>query len=222
MRIRHWIGLVDRAHLAADLDAVAVGQPHVDERRRRASPRGCGPAPPRRCRPRRRPRCRRCASSSSRTPRRTISWSSSKNTRIVIASPVAAARGYSARSSVSGAHAAHIRRNRRRPRCDPDLDVDRDDSVGRRHDRIQIHLRDLGDLVGEASDAQDEVLERGHVDWPAVPGSRTAAANRASDRTRSCASASVTAPVQRAVGEQLGGDASEAEQHERRRTTDRG
>ena len=58
VRMRHWMLASCRADLAADLDAVAVGEPHVDARRRSGASAGSAPAPPRPCRPHRRPRCR--------------------------------------------------------------------------------------------------------------------------------------------------------------------
>ena len=71
-----------RADLAAHLDAAAVGQAHVEH----GDVGPCGgdavAAPRRSCRPRRRPRCRRSSPSSSGSPRRTTSWSSSRNTRM--------------------------------------------------------------------------------------------------------------------------------------------
>ena len=71
-----------RPDLAAHLDAVAVGQPDVEHRDVGAAARDPAPAPRPRPRLRRRPRCRPRPRAVARTPSRTTSWSSSRNTRI--------------------------------------------------------------------------------------------------------------------------------------------
>ena len=73
-----------------------------------------------------------------------------------------------------------------------------------------------GNIVGEAPDPQEQVLERGDVDPRAARGSRRSSGEPRSDRTsRARVGVGERQDAQCAVGEQLGGDAADAEQHER-------
>ena len=97
----------------------------------------------------------------------------------------------------------------------PHLRVDGDHTVLVHDDRVQVHLGDLGHVLREPRDAQDQVFERGDVERrrTAVAEQQRRGAQRPNELVR--VGVGDGQDPQRAVGEQLGGDAAEAEQQER-------
>ena len=112
------------------------------------------------------------------------------------------------------AHPAEVGRDPIERGRDPDLHVDGDDAGRRRDDGIEIHLRDLRDLVSEKTHPEDHVFEGSHVDGR--PAAIAEQELRAAQRTHHIMRVLVGHgnESERAVGKQLSRHSPQSEEDE--------
>ena len=113
------------------------------------------------------------------------------------------------------AHAAQIDRHSAGRRGASDLGVDGDEALFVDDHRVEVHLGDLGQVLRESRDAQQQLFERVDVEWrgAAVAEEQRRRAQRPHELGRVLGGERQDA--ERAVREQLGGHASRAEQQQR-------